>query len=232
MTNINLNVGDILENRETRRKGKQIKVIALNGDSIRVENYRNADNALLNSVGKQYDIKASRILNDYKIVKSSSSEDTNPAPVLMPRPEEQEREVILFIPNAEAPLTPEEEEEFASLASENFIDSKSDAEVSDMSHPQMSEKDDLGTPSIFGSSYLGSDAYAGEEDEDSITPEQEADLHEALKSVGYYKLPNKDALIADITKAIEFFENENDEELELDVDTVVELVYEAIKIDD
>lgn len=222
MTKIDLNVGDILENRDSRRAGKQIKVLSITDSAIRVENYRNADNAILNSVGKQYDIKTSRILSDYRVVQSAVQ------PELMPRPEEESKEVFVFIPDAEVPLTPEEEEEAASLAKDNLESSQMMGDTDfttarrKANNFDIYREDDLGTPSVFTQI---------EEDDDEITPEQEADLHEALKSVGYYKLPDKEVIHKDIMDAISDVEEAKGTELDLDLSQVIDLVYETIKVD-
>lgn len=216
MTDVKLNVGDILENKETRRKGKKIKVLSIDDSTILVENVTNADNAVLNSVGKQYKIKANRIFNDYKVVKSNANDVQ---PKLMPRPEEQPYGVtmIQLSPDATAedlmdmlsdntPMTPEEEEEAASLATDYYADS----------YDGWSES----TPN----------PTSGTDTEDfEITPDQEADLHNALKTVGYYKLPNEKELVDVIQEGIDAVEADEGEEIELTLEEIVSVVLDTIR---
>lgn len=232
MTTVNLNVGDILENKETRRKGKKVKVLSIDEATVLVENVSNADNAVLNSVGKKYKIKANRILNDYKVVDSfadawrkannleNRTEDVEP--VLMPRPEEQPYEVtmIQLSPDATAedlmdmlsdnvPMTPEEEEEAASLAVDNHADANDGwAELA----PQ----------------YIPQRIYT-EDDDSELTPDQEADLHNALKSVGYYKLPDEKELADVIQEGIDAVEDDEGEEIELTLEEIVSVVLDTIR---
>lgn len=229
MTTVNLNVGDILENKETRRKGKKIKVLSIDEATVLVENVSNADNAVLNSVGKQYKIKASRILNDYKVVDSfadawrkannleNRTEDVEP--ILMPRPEEQpyQMTMIQLSPDAtaedlmdmlsdNAPMTPEEEEAVASLNTDYYADS-----YDGWSEP---------TPNP---------AFNTDPDDFEITPDQEADLHNALKTVGYYKLPDEKELVDVIQEGIDAVEADEGEEIELTLEEIVSVVLDTIR---
>lgn len=212
MTAINLNIGDILENRETRRKGKRVKVIAIGGGTVTVENVRNADGAILNSVGKQYNIKESRILDDYRVI-HSDHEDI---------PETFE----------DIPMTPEEEEEAASLASDNLRSAQSWDGASLVEHHNV----DITAPrppyppfAVVISDH-NSTPQEEEEDEDEITPEQEADLHNALKTVGYYKLPDRAEIVADIQDAIDGIKKEEkDENFDLSLEETVELIFDYIR---
>ena len=207
MTAINLNIGDILENRETRRKGKRVKVIAIGGGTVTVENVRNADGAILNSVGKQYNIKESRILDDYRVI-HSDHEDI---------PETFE----------DIPMTPEEEEEAASLASDNLRSSQSWEDASLVEHHNV----DITAPWVpFVDTVANYNSSPQEEDEDEITPEQEADLHNALKTVGYYKLPDRAEIVADIQDAIDGIKKEEkDENFDLSLEETVELIFDYIR---
>lgn len=189
MTTTNLNIGDILENRETRRKGKRVKVITIGNGIVTVENVRNADGAILNSVGKQYDIKESRILDDYRVIHSD---------------------------HEDIPMTPEEEEEAASLASDNLRSAQSwDPYITTINGIDFSLQE-----------YID----PGQEDEEEITPEQEADLHNALKTVGYYKLPDRAEIVADIQDAIDGIKKEEENEnFDLSLEEIVELVFDYIR---
>lgn len=209
MTAINLNIGDILENRETRRKGKRVKVIAIGGGTVTVENVRNADGAILNSVGKQYNIKESRILDDYRVI-HSDHEDI---------PETFE----------DIPMTPEEEEEAASLASDNLRSSQSWEDASLVEHHDT----DITAPWVpFVDTVANYNSSPQEEieDEEEITPEQEADLHNALKTVGYYKLPDRAEIVADIQDAIDGIrKEEKNENFDLSLEETVELIFDYIR---
>lgn len=213
MTTVNLNIGDILENKETRRKGKKIKVLTIDDATVLVENVSNADNAVLNSVGKKYRIKANRILNDYKVVKSNANDVQ---PKLMPRPEEQPYEVtmIQLSPDATAedlmdmlsdntPMSPEEEEEAASLSTDYYTDS----------YDGWSES----TPNLTSDTDF------------EITPDQEADLHNALKTVGYYKLPDEKELVDVIQEGIDAVEADEGKEIELTLEEIVSVVLDTIR---
>lgn len=203
MTAINLNIGDILENRETRRKGKRVKVIAIGGGTVTVENVRNADGAILNSVGKQYNIKESRILDDYRVI-HTDHEDIE-----------------------DIPMTPEEEEEAASLVSDNLRSSQSLDEASLVEH----HNTDITAPWVpFVDTVANYNSSPQEDDEDEITPEQEADLHNALKTVGYYKLPDRAEIVADIQDAIDGIKKEEENEnFDLSLEETVELVFDYIR---
>lgn len=213
MTTVNLNIGDILENKETRRKGKKVKVLSLDEATVLVENVSNADNAVLNSVGKKYKIKANRILNDYKVVEPNANDVQ---PQLMPRPEEQPYGVtmIQLSPDAtaedlmdmlsdNAPMTPEEEEEATSLATDYYADS----------YDGWSES----TPNLTSDTDF------------EITPDQEADLHNALKTVGYYKLPDEKELVDAIQEGIDAVEADEGKEIELTLEEIVSVVLDTIR---
>lgn len=201
MTTTNLNIGDILENRETRRKGKRVKVISIGDGIVTVENVRNADGAILNSVGKQYSIKESRILDDYRVIHTD---------------------------HEDIPMTPEEEEEAASLASDNLVDSQSWYEAASVEYA------DTGTTVPWlrlvdtVDNHNSTPQEEETEDEEEITPEQEADLHNALKTVGYYKLPDRAEIVSDIQDAIDDLKDEN-ENFDLSLEETVELVLDYIR---
>lgn len=200
MTTTKIHIGDILENRETRRKGKQIKIIDISGGNfVTVENVRNADGAILNSVGKQYTIREDRILDDYRIIYTDYDEDV--------------------------PMTPEEEEEAEALASDNLRSAQSLDEAS------LVENHDtvLISPWPPFVNTVANYNSAPQEDEDVITPEQEADLHNALKTVGYYKLPDRDKIVADVQNAIDGLKKSDDENFDLSLDETVELVFDYIR---
>ena len=200
MTTTKINIGDILENRETRRKGKRVKVIAIGGGTVTVENVRNADGAILNSVGKQYNIKESRILDDYRVIHSD---------------------------HEDIPMTPEEEEEAASLASDNLRSAQSWDGASLVEHHDV----DITVPWVpFVDTVANYNSSPQEEDEDEITPEQEADLHNALKTVGYYKLPDRAEIVADIQDAIDGIKKEEkNENFDLSLEETVELIFDYIR---
>lgn len=205
MTTTKINIGDILENRETRRKGKRVKVIAIGGGTVTVENVRNADGAILNSVGKQYNIKESRILDDYRVIHSD---------------------------HEDIPMTPEEEEEAASLVSDNLRSAQS------FDEPTIVENHYTSITAPRPPWLRLSDTVANynstpqeeTEDEEEITPEQEADLHNALKIVGYYKLPDRAEIVADIQDAIDGIKKEEENEnFDLSLEETVELVLDYIR---
>lgn len=208
MTTTKINIGDILENRETRRKGKQVKVIVIGNGIVTVENIRNADGAILNSVGKQYNIKESRILDDYRVI-HSDHEDI---------PETFE----------DIPMTPEEEEEAASLASDNLRSAQSLDEASLVENHNTVLTSPW--PPFVNTVANYNSAPQEDEDEEEITPEQEADLHNALKTVGYYKLPDRAEIVADIQDAIDGIKKEEqNENFDLSLEETVELVFDYIR---
>ena len=204
MTTTNLNIGDILENRETRRKGKRVKVIGIGDGIVTVENVRNADGAILNSVGKQYNIKESRILDDYRVI-HSDHEDIE-----------------------DIPMTPEEEEEAASLVSDNLRSAQSLDEASLVENHNTVLTSPW--PPFVNTVANYNSAPQEDEDEEEITPEQEADLHNALKTVGYYKLPDRADIVTDIQDAIDGIKKEEENEnFDLSLEETVELVFDYIR---
>jgi len=193
-----INVGDILESRDSRRKGKMVKVLSITPQYTFVETIRNKDGAIINSVGKTYNIKTDRILDDYRPVQNPDlipeiAEDTNGA---MPTAKTEDI------------LTPADVQEEEAINHDNRQNLYEDESPSYEYHKNYTPKSDFGT---------------SEEEEEPLTEEQVQSLHEALKSAGYYKLPDKGTLTRNITDALA--ETELEEISDVDM---IDLVYTYI----
>lgn len=67
-TDADIQVGAILADRDTRRKGRMVKVIWVDQDHITVETTQDHINAKTTAVGNQTDIKKSRLNKGYRLV--------------------------------------------------------------------------------------------------------------------------------------------------------------------
>lgn len=67
MPKLDVNIGDILESRHSKRKGRLAKVIYVDSQYATLETIRNADNATTNTVGHTSDVKIKRLGKDYTL---------------------------------------------------------------------------------------------------------------------------------------------------------------------
>ena len=74
MKELLVEVGDVLESRHSKRKGRLAKVIYIGDDHVTLETVRNADGATVNTVGHTSDVSIKRLGKDYKL-----HEDASPA---------------------------------------------------------------------------------------------------------------------------------------------------------
>lgn len=74
MKELLVEVGDVLESRHSKRKGRLAKVIYVGDDHVTLETVRNADGATVNTVGHTSDVSIKRLGKDYK-----HHEDASPA---------------------------------------------------------------------------------------------------------------------------------------------------------
>lgn len=160
-------VGDTLESRHSRRKGKQVKVTAVDDKRVYFEVTRDHDDAQVSTVGSTSSVKLKNLNKDYKKI------TVDPEPILMPNPEELIDSITVFVPN----------EVLANSVQES-------------------------------------------EDEE-LTPEDEASLHEALKTVGYYKMPDETAMVSDISEALQSIQD--DEGVTVSLEDITSTVVEYIK---
>lgn len=66
MKELLVEVGDVLESRHSKRKGRLAKVIYVGDDHVTLETVRNADGATVNTVGHTSDVSIKRLGKDYK----------------------------------------------------------------------------------------------------------------------------------------------------------------------
>ena len=67
-------VGDILGDRDSRRAGREVKVISVDNEFITVETIRNAHSSSVDSVGKSTDIKSDRVSRAYSLVVAADAD--------------------------------------------------------------------------------------------------------------------------------------------------------------
>lgn len=121
---MNVVVGDILADRDSRRKGREVKVISVDDEFVTVEVIRNAYSSKVDSVGKSTDVAKDRLDRAYTVVRVVEEDEVEP----------EELDAVLAAPE--------------------------------------------------------------DEDDEPLTPEQESVLEDALKAVGYVKLPSEASLLA------------------------------------
>lgn len=162
-------VGDTLESRHSRRKGKQVKVTAVDDKRVYFEVTRDHDDAQVSTVGSVSSVKLKNLNKDYKKI------TVDPEPVLMPNPEEI----------------------FGSVNLNLFI------------------PDEVLANSVQ------------ESEDEELTPEDEASLHEALNTVGYYKMPDETAMVSDISEALQSIQD--DEGVTVSLEDITSTVVQYIK---
>lgn len=160
-------VGDVLESRHSRRKGKQVKVTAVDDKRVYFEVIRDHDDAHVSTVGSTSSVKLKNLNKDYKKV------TVDPEPVLMPNPEELIDSITVFVPDE-----------------------------------------------VFSQSVQ-------ESEDEELTPEDEATLHEALNTVGYYKMPDETVMVSDISEALQAIQD--DEGVTASLEDITSTVIQYIK---
>lgn len=66
---MNVVVGDILADRDSRRKGREVKVISVDDEFVTVEVIRNAYSSKVDNVGKSTDVANDRLDRAYTVVR-------------------------------------------------------------------------------------------------------------------------------------------------------------------